>query len=53
MDRKDFSDEPSEEVCADSVSFAEIDSVRIFLGYALKPFSGLRIGVGGIARCIM
>lgn len=47
--RNDLFNELSEEVCIDSVSFVETDS----LGRVLKPFSGLRTGGGGIARCIM
>ena len=51
--RNDLFDDPSEEVCTNSVSFIETDLVRVFLGRILNPFSGLRTGGGGIARCIM
>lgn len=46
--RNDLFNELSEEVCIDSFSFVESD----LLGRVLKPFSGLRTGGGGIARCI-
>lgn len=50
--RNDLFGDLSEEVCTDSVSFVETDSVRVFLESVLNPFSGLRTG-GGIARCIV
>lgn len=51
--RNDLFDDLSDEVCTDSVSFVETDSVRVFLESVLNPFSGLRTGGGGIARCIV